>query len=64
LLEHRVGKLIRDRGNEGEVLGVEVEVKGDLLSFRALKAVVLASGGFASDDEMITKHDFRFGKLL
>jgi flavocytochrome c len=64
LFEHRVRKLIRNPGNEGEVVGVEVQVDGDLLLLRARKAVVLASGGFASDDWMIAKHNFRFGKLL
>jgi len=63
LHEHKVCKLIRDSGNDGAVLGVEVEANGDLLPYRARKAVVLASGGFPSDDELIAKHDFRFGKL-
>lgn len=64
LLEHRVSKFFRDRGIEGAVLGVETEVNGNLLPFRAKKAVILASGGFASDDELVAKHDFRFRKLL
>ncbi len=37
---------------ESDVLGVEVDRKGRKVNIRALKAVVLASGGFSSDVKM------------
>ena len=59
LLRHRVTKIIREKTLEEKVLGVEVQVKGKKLCFKAEKAVVLASGGFGANLEMVVDHDRR-----
>ncbi len=64
LLEHKVCNFNQNTVHSGDITGVDVEVKGELMSFKAKKAVILASGGFASDDDLVTKYDFRFRNLL
>jgi succinate dehydrogenase/fumarate reductase flavoprotein subunit len=59
LLKHKVTGIVRDRPLEGEVLGVEVDHKGRRLCFRAQRAVILASGGFAQNLEMVADYDRR-----
>ena len=63
LLEHKVTRIIREKPLEGRVLGVEVEAAGAKKLFRARRAVVLASGGFAANLEWVAKHDRRLADL-
>jgi len=63
LLEHKVTRLIREKPLEGRVLGVEVEAAGAKKLFRARRAVVLASGGFAANLEWVAKHDRRLAEI-
>lgn len=59
LLNHRVTRIIREDCLEGRVSGVEVEYQGEKLFFKARRAVVLASGGFAANVLLRMKHDPR-----
>lgn len=59
LLKHKVTKITREKPLDGKVLGVEVEVQGKKLCFKAEKAVVFASGGFGANLEMVAGHDRR-----
>ena len=59
LLQHKVTKILRENPLEGRVLGVVVEVQGEELCFKAERAVVLASGGFGANLEMVIDHDRR-----
>lgn len=59
LLKHKVTKIVREKPLEGNVLGVEVEVDDNKLCFKAKKAVILSSGGFAANLEMVVDHDRR-----
>jgi urocanate reductase len=63
LLKHKVTRIIREKPLEGRVLGVEVEAAGTKKLFRARRAVVLASGGFAANIEWVAKHDRRLAEL-
>ena len=58
-LKHKVTRMIREKPLEGEVLGVETEAGGKKLYFKAAKALILASGGFAANLEMVMDHDRR-----
>lgn len=49
--EHKVKELIRDV--EGRVIGVVAEYAGELLRFKAKKGVILCTGGFGRNPEMI-----------
>lgn len=51
---HRVVALVRD--DEGEVVGAVAEHFGERLALRARRGVVLATGGFIHDDEMLARH--------
>ena len=44
------------RGDDGVVQGVTAEVDGKLQSFRAKRGVILATGGFALNREMVAQH--------
>jgi succinate dehydrogenase/fumarate reductase flavoprotein subunit len=59
LLKHKVTEIIREKFLEGKVLGVEAETKGEILTFNASKALILASGGFAANLNMVIDHDRR-----
>jgi flavocytochrome c len=63
LLEHKVTKIIREKPLEGRVLGVEVETRGEKFNFRALKAVIIASGGFGADFKMLARYDPRLSAM-
>jgi flavocytochrome c len=63
LLNHKVMRIIREDPSGGQVVGVEVQANDQPLYFRANKALILASGGYASDDEMVAKHEYRFKDL-
>lgn len=64
LLKHKVTKIVREKPLEGKVLGVEIETEGKKLCFKAERAVVLASGGFAANLEMVVDHDHRLANTL
>jgi len=59
LFQHRARRLIVDP-ETGRVLGARVETKKKTLKFRALKAVVLATGSFGRNREMITEYGERY----
>lgn len=59
LLKHKVTRIIREKPLEGKVLGVEVEAEDQKLYFKAKRAVILASGGFAANLEMVVDYDRR-----
>lgn len=48
---------------EGRIIGVKAEGKGEILSVFANKGVVLATGGFARNNEMVLKYDTHWGNL-
>ena len=56
LLNHKLTGIVREKVLVGTVQGVEVENRGQRLNFKARKAVVLASGGFAADVKMRSKY--------
>jgi succinate dehydrogenase/fumarate reductase flavoprotein subunit len=45
LLEHKMGAIYRQSPNSGRVLGVAVNTKAGNLNIRAVKAVIIATGG-------------------
>ena len=55
LLSHRATRLVID-SETGRVIGLMAEVKGETKSFKAKKAVILASGGFGRNKEMIAEY--------
>lgn len=57
--EHNVSKIIREKSLKGKVVGVKVEVNGRTVYIEAGKAIILASGGFGADLEMVRDHDQR-----
>jgi len=63
LLEHKVTGVIREEPLKGKVLGLEVQHESRKLSFGAKRGVILATGGFAADLEMVTSHDRRLANL-
>ncbi len=59
LLQHKVTEIFREKILEGNVLGVKAETDQKELFLKARKAVVLASGGFAANVEMVMDRDRR-----
>ena len=57
--EHKVAEIYTD-GARGEVLGVKVARGDETLKLRAMRGLILASGGFCADVEMRMRHDPRF----
>jgi len=55
LLRHRSTKLITDP-QTGKVIGVKVEVKDGTKYFKAKRAVIIASGGFGRNREMVAEY--------
>ena len=49
LLEHRMTRIIRENPFSGRVLGVSAEHRGATVNIRALKGVLVASGGSSSN---------------
>ena len=47
--------------SKGEVVGIQVEKKSELLNIKARKAVVLACGGYAYNQEMLKQYSFDRG---
>lgn len=52
---HRAMRLIRNP-QSGRIAGLKVKVKGKMESFRANRAVVLASGGFGRNRDMVMEY--------
>lgn len=63
-LKTPVVKLIREPGENGRVVGVEVKnARGRIQRIQAVKGVVIASGGFAANPQMRALFDPRMLKL-
>lgn len=56
LYRHRAAKLIADP-QTGKVIGLKVDVKGEAKNFKAKRAVILATGGFGHNKEMIAEYE-------
>ena len=56
LYKHRARKLIKD-SQSGRIMGVTVEVGDDTKMFKANKGVILASGGFGRNKELIFEYE-------
>lgn len=55
LMKHRAQKILRNTG--GEVVGLELGVAGDeVVRFKAHKAVIFATGGFAHNKDMMRNY--------
>jgi succinate dehydrogenase/fumarate reductase flavoprotein subunit len=54
LLNHRVMRLVKN--NEGRVVGLEAESAGQVVSLRARKAVIFATGGYVHNPEFVAKY--------
>jgi hypothetical protein len=54
LLNHRAMRLVKN--NEGRVVGLEAESAGNVVSLRARKAVVFATGGYVHNPEFVAKY--------
>jgi urocanate reductase len=61
--EHKMTRLIRPN-NTGPVLGIEVTNAGKTLNFKAKKAVVLASGGFKCNWQMLKSWHPAFDEVM
>ncbi len=59
LLQHRARRLIR-HPITGRIVGAEVEKGNKTLSFRGAKAVVLTTGGFGRNREMLQEYGERY----
>ena len=55
LLRHRAIRLITDP-QTGRVIGLKVSVKDDTKNFKAKRAVILATGGFGRNREMVAEY--------
>jgi len=55
LLRHRATKLIADP-QTGKVIGVQVETRDGMKNFKAKRAVIIASGGFGRNHEMVAEY--------
>lgn len=56
LFKHRAGRLIRDP-QTGKIIGLTADVKGETKNFKAKRAVILATGGFGHNKEMIAEYE-------
>ena len=54
LLGHRAMRLVKN--DEGRVVGLEAESAGSVVSLRARKAVVFATGGYVHNPEFVAKY--------
>jgi len=59
LFGHRAKRLIQDPETE-RVLGAVVQTKDGLINIKAKKAVILTTGGFVRNREMISEYNCRF----
>ena len=58
LLNHKMTRIIREPN--GPVLGLEVETKPETINIKARKAVILASGGWKCNKQMLMAWDRRY----
>lgn len=58
-LEHTVTQILREHPMKGPVVGIEVEYSGKHYNLKARDALILASGGFGADLDMVLDHDRR-----
>jgi len=56
LFRHRAARLIRDP-QTGKIIGLTVDVKDETKNFKAKRAVILATGGFGHNKEMIAEYE-------
>jgi len=54
LLGHRAMRLVKN--DEGKVVGLEAESAGSVVSLRARKAVIFATGGYVHNPEFVAKY--------
>ncbi len=59
LMNVKLKALVRQKTLEGDIMGAVVTERGKDIYFKAQKAVILATGGFAADVAMRSKHDPR-----
>jgi urocanate reductase len=59
LLQHRMTSIIRETPSSGRVLGITVEHEGATLNIRALKGVMVATGGHSNNIEFRRIFDTR-----
>ncbi|MDR2956826.1 MAG: FAD-binding protein [Coriobacteriales bacterium] len=62
LLEHRMTKIYRK--GTGPVVGIEVETKSGKKNIKARKAVIVATGGFKGNPQMIRAYHAAFDETL
>jgi fumarate reductase flavoprotein subunit len=55
LLKHRAIRLITNP-QTGRVIGLKVDVRGEIKNFKAKRAVILATGGFGQNREMVAEY--------
>lgn len=63
LHNHKLTKILREEPLKGRVAGIKVNIGDKYLYYKIRKALILASGGFASNDEWVKKHDRRLAGL-
>jgi urocanate reductase len=63
LLNHKVINIIREKPTKGRILGVKVHSKSREIFIKAVRGVIIASGGFSADDRLIKKHSYRLRNL-
>jgi len=59
MMNVKLKALVRQKPLNGDIMGAVVTEKGKDVYFKAQKAVILATGGFAADVAMRSKHDPR-----
>ncbi len=59
LMNVKLKALVRQKTLEGDIMGAVVTERGKDVYFKAQKGVILATGGFAADVAMRSKHDPR-----
>lgn len=56
MLNTEMTQIFREGGENGRVVGIEVETKDGIKNVKAEKAVILATGGFSGNVDMRSKH--------
>jgi fumarate reductase flavoprotein subunit len=63
LLEHRALRLFADTKTD-RVYGCQVNAKGKVKNFKAKKAIILATGGFGRNKELLKEYGVRFANCI
>jgi len=63
LLNHKLTRILREGFLNGRVLGVEVESAGTYKYIKARRGIVIATGGFCLNQDLIKRHAPRFAGL-